>query len=242
MSLSRRQIIGAGAVAGALAFMSSPLLAALPDPSDRSRSGRLAGLRIDEIDPPANAIARPAPVSTAAHLSADPNIDPLIMARARAAFDRHRASLAFVDVIGIADFTRASSEPRFYLLDTNSGRVSRHLVAHGRGSDPAHTGFLQRFSNAMGSEASSNGAYVTGEFYPGRYGRAMRVRGLDESNSNAEARAIVVHSAWYAEPAVLASNGRLGRSEGCFALPYSGLQEVLARLGPGRFLYADRLA
>jgi hypothetical protein len=36
--------------------------------------------------------------------------------------------------------------------------------------------------------------------------------------------------------------GRLGRSEGCFALPHQSLQEVLARLGPGRFLYADRLA
>ena len=83
---------------------------------------------------------------------------------------------------------------------------------------------------------------MTGDFYPGHYGRAMRVRGLDYSNSNAEARAIVVHSAWYAEPDVLASTGRLGRSEGCFALSYASLQEVLARLGPGRFLYADRLA
>ena len=70
----------------------------------------------------------------------------------------------------------------------------------------------------------------------------MRVRGLDDSNSNAEARAIVVHSAWYAEPDVLASTGRLGRSEGCFALSSASLQEVLERLGPGRFLYADRLA
>ena len=145
-------------------------------------------------------------------------------------------------MVGIADFTKASSEPRFFLLDTTSGRVTRHLVAHGRGSDPAHTGFLQHFSNRVGSEASSNGAYVTSDYYPGRYGRSMRVRGLDYSNSNAEARAIVVHSAWYAEPDVLASNGRLGRSEGCFALSYSSLQEVLARLGPGRFLYADRLA
>jgi hypothetical protein len=34
--------------------------------------------------------------------------------------------------------------------------------------------------------------------------------------------------------------GRLGRSEGCFAFSYQSLQEVLGRLGPGRFLYADR--
>jgi hypothetical protein len=227
MSLSRRQIIEAGAATGALALISSPAFAAI--------GPGLSDLRIDDVDPPARVPARP-------RVQLDPFIDPRMVARARASFDRHRASLRHVDIVGIADFTRASSDPRFFLLDTTSGRVTRHLVAHGRGSDPAHTGFLQRFSNQVGSEASSSGAYVTTEFYPGRYGRSMRVRGLDHSNSNAESRAIVVHSAWYAEPNVVASNGRLGRSEGCFALPHSSLQEVLARLGPGRFLYADRLA
>jgi hypothetical protein len=38
------------------------------------------------------------------------------------------------------------------------------------------------------------------------------------------------------------AHGKLGRSEGCFALSYDSLQEVLARLGPGRFLYADKIA
>jgi hypothetical protein len=219
MLLSRRQIVEAGAAAGALSLMSSPLLAAA-NPISGSGPYRLPAQ-------PRGAV--------------DAVLDPRMVARARAAFDRHRASLEHIDVVGIADFTKPSADPRFYLLDTNSGRVTRHLVAHGRGSDPEHTGFLQRFSNQPGSEASSSGAYVTGDYYPGHYGRAMRVRGLDPSNSNAESRAIVVHSAWYAEPGVLASMGRLGRSEGCFALSYASLQEVLERLGPGRFLYADRL-
>ena len=131
--------------------------------------------------------------------------------------------------------------PRFYLLDTTSGRVTSHLVSHGRGSDPEHSGWLRRFSNSFGSNASSDGAYRTGGFYYGRYGRSMRVSGLDPSNSNAHARAIVVHSAWYAEPHVVAEHGRLGRSEGCFAMSYTSLQETLARLGPGRFLYADKI-
>ena len=221
MLLTRRQIVEAGAATAALSAMSSPLLAAVGD----------------QILP-----VRPAPVPAQPRVSVDPILDPRMVGRARAAFDRHRASIQNIDVVAIADFTKSSSDPRFYLLDTNSGRVTRHLVAHGRGSDPEHTGFLQRFSNQPGSEASSNGAYVTTEFYPGHYGRAMRVRGLDYSNSNAESRAIVVHSAWYAEPQVAAMQGRLGRSEGCFALSYQSLQEVLARLGPGHFLYADRLA
>jgi len=219
MLLSRRQVIEAGAATAALGAMSSPLLAAASD-----------------VILPARAAVPAQP-----RVMVDPVLDPRMVARARAAFDRHRASLQNIDVVAIADFTKASSDPRFYLLDTNSGRVTRHLVAHGRGSDPEHTGFLQRFSNQPGSEASSSGAYVTTEFYPGHYGRAMRVRGLDYTNSNAESRAIVVHSAWYAEPGVLASMGRLGRSEGCFALSHASLEEVLARLGPGHFLYADRL-
>jgi hypothetical protein len=220
MQFSRRQFIEAGAATGALAAMSSPILAAVIDP----------------VRPAAS------PVPARPRVMIDPVIDSSLVSRARASFDRHRSSLRNIEVVGIVDFAKASSDPRFFLLDTNTGRVSRHFVSHGRGSDPAHTGFLQRFSNQFGSEASSNGAYVTGDYYPGKYGRSMRVRGLDPSNSNAEDRAIVVHSAWYAEPDVLAQTGRLGRSEGCFALSHRSLQEVLARLGPGRFLYADRLA
>ena len=45
-----------------------------------------------------------------------------------------------------------------------------------------------------------------------------------------------------AEPEIISQNGRLGRSEGCFALPNRSHQEVMARLGPGHFLYADRSA
>jgi hypothetical protein len=169
-------------------------------------------------------------------------IDPRLLARARASFERHRSQLRYTDVVGIADFSRPSNEHRFFLLDTATGRVSNHLVAHGRGSDPVHSGLLQRFSNQIGSEASSQGGYRTGEYYHGKYGRSLRLDGLDWSNSNAHARAIVVHSAWYAEPEQVAAHGKLGRSEGCFALPYNSLQQVLARLGPGRFLYADKLA
>jgi hypothetical protein len=228
MSLTRRQVIEAGAATGALAVtMSSPLLAQALDP-------RLTGRPALAV-PAASVPARP-------RVMVDPSVDPRIVTRARAAFDRHRSQISRPELVGIADFTRPSADPRFYLLDTNSGRVTRHLCSHGRGSDPAHTGFLQRFSNQVGSEASSNGAYVMGDYYHGKYGRSMRVRGLDPTNNNAEPRAIVVHTAWYAEPQVAAQTGRLGRSEGCFALPNASLQEVLARLGPGHFLYADRLA
>jgi hypothetical protein len=230
--LSRRRIVGTGLTLSALAVAkSTPILAAVLDPDPLGRR------RPDTPDP-----AAAAPVPARPRVIVDPVVDSRLVARARAAFDRHRGALADTNVVAIVDFTKPSSDRRFYLLDTNSGRVTTHLVAHGRGSDPGHTGFLQRFSNVIGSEASSSGAYITSAYYDGKYGRSMRVRGLDPSNSNAETRAIVVHTAWYAEPEMILQMGRLGRSEGCFAPPHAGLSEALARLGPGHFLYADRIA
>jgi hypothetical protein len=114
-------------------------------------------------------------------------------------------------------------------------------VSHGRGSDPGHSGWLKRFSNAFGSHATSDGAYLTGDYYHGKYGRSMRLHGLEDRNSNAMDRAIVVHSAWYAEPQVVNQHGKLGRSEGCFAFSTNSHREVMDRLGPGRLLYADRV-
>lgn len=219
MRVSRRQLVQGGAAAGAATLVAaSPAFAAAVEAS-------------------AVPYRRAAP-----RVIVDPIVDSRLLARARASFLRHRASIRETDVVGIADFSKPSALPRFYLMDTNSGRVTTHLVSHGRGSDPAHSGLLHRFSNAIGSNATSDGAYITGEYYYGRYGRSMRLSGLDPSNSNAETRAIVVHSAWYAEPSQVAQHGRLGRSEGCFAMSRASLSETLSRLGPGHFLYAGRVA
>lgn len=168
-----------------------------------------------------------------------PQVTPALLERAKAALDAKQISQR--DVIGIVDFAKLSSTPRFFLVDLLQGTTTDYQVTHGRGSDPAHLGWLERFSNEVGSEASSNGAYVTADVYYGKYGRSLRLRGLDYSNSNAEQRAIVVHSARYAEPDIVERFGKLGRSEGCFALSQISLQYVLLKLGPGRLLYADKL-
>ena len=166
-------------------------------------------------------------------------IDPQLFARAKAALDQHR--LWIRDSIGIVDFSKPSSEPRFYVVDLASGAVESHLVAHGRGSDPAHSGWLEKFSNDFGSYASSNGTYTTGDYYDGKYGLSMKVAGLDWSNNNAEPRAIVIHNAWYAEPEMIQQHGMLGRSEGCFAMPKTSQWAVMRKLAGGRMIYADKL-
>ncbi len=167
--------------------------------------------------------------------------DPAVVLAAKAELERAGAHVTHCDVVGVADFGQPSRAPRFHLVDLASGRVDSRLVAHGRGSDPAHTGWLSAFSNAPRSEATSEGRYVTGDYYVGHHGRSMRLGGLDPTNSNAEAREIVVHSAWYVGPEVVRADGMLGRSEGCFAVSESDLPEVLERLGPGRLIVATKL-
>jgi len=182
-------------------------------------------------------LSRPVFAAPRSHL----RINPDLLDRALAAMERNRRFLRSTDVIAIADYARPSREERFYLLHTSSGIVTSYQVSHGRGSDPSHSGFLDRFSNVHGSAASSHGAYATGDLYQGKYGRSLRLRGLDGSNSNAQARGIVVHSAPYAEPEFAEQLGKLGRSEGCFTLSELSLFLVLKRLGPGRLLYSDKV-
>jgi len=201
-----------------------------------------AGLPAVVFSQPPVAPLAPVPAAPATPLL--PGLSPLLLDKAKAALDVHTRNrgIAARDTIGIVDFAAASREARFHLVDLLNGQVSSHLVAHGRGSDPAHSGFLERFSNTPGSEASSSGAYSTGEYYHGKYGLSMKVRGLDWSNNNAESRAIVIHNAWYAEPDMIAQHGKLGRSEGCFAFSRASQWEVMRRLAGGRMIYADKVA
>ena len=228
MTLNRREMLRLGAYGATAAIISTaasssvlgPLVTATtPDP--------LAPLPVQ----PRPQILTP---------SAPAGIDPQLFAKAKAALDSHRIGPR--DSIGIVDFSKPSNEERFFVVDLRSGTVEAHRVAHGRGSDPDHSGFVERFSNNFGSYASSNGTYTTGDYYDGKYGLSMKVRGLDWSNYNAEPRAIVIHNAWYAEDDMIPIHGKLGRSEGCFAMSRKSQYEVMRRLAGGRMIYADKLA
>ncbi len=145
------------------------------------------------------------------------------------------------DIVGIADFALPSALPRLHFADLEKGEVRSFLVAHGKGSDPEHDGFLKLFSNDVGSNATSRGAFITYEWYKGKYGTSIRLGGIDPENNNALDRAIVLHPAWYANPDMLEKWGKLGRSDGCFAMAEADFNEALWHLSGGRLLYADRL-
>ena len=229
MSLNRREMLRLGAMGAAGAVLSSAASSSVlpsvlyPSPQPSAAPNPLA--------PTSSIIQTP---------TAPGGIDPQLFAKAKAALDSHKVWPR--DSIGIADFSRPSSEERFFVVDLVSGNVEAHRVAHGRGSDPDHSGFVERFSNDFGSYATSNGTYLTGDYYDGKYGLSMKVRGLDWSNYNAEPRAIVIHNAWYAEDDMIPLHGKLGRSEGCFAMSRKSQYEVMSKLAGGRMIYADKLA
>ena len=223
MSLNRREMLRLGAMGAAGAILSSSAASQVlptvltPPPST-------------PLPPSAQPLAPSAPAG----------IDPQLFARAKAALDTHRIGPR--DSMGVVDFSQPSADPRFHVVNLYTGEVESYRVAHGRGSDPDHSGYVERFSNNFGSYASSNGAYTTGDYYDGKYGLSMKVRGLDWSNYNAEPRAIVIHNAWYAEDDMIPLHGKLGRSEGCFAMSRENQYKVMRKLAGGRMIYADKLA
>ena len=228
MSLNRREMLRLGAYGATAALISTA-----------ASSSVLPSLALPASpDPLAPLAAQPRPQVLTPF--APGGMDPQLFARAKAALDTHKVWPR--DAMGIVDFSKPSNEERFYVVNLQSGEVEAHRVAHGRGSDPDHSGFVERFSNDFGSYASSNGAYLTGDYYDGKYGLSMKVRGLDWSNYNAEPRAIVIHNAWYAEDDMIPLHGMLGRSEGCFAMSRTSQYQVMRRLAGGRMIYADKLA
>lgn len=179
----------------------------------------------------------PAVAAIAKHPNAVP---PRLMAKALAAVTKHRAHILHGDIIAIADFGAASSKARFHLVNLVSGHTTSMLVAHGKGSDPSHTGWLHRFSNAPGSNASSQGSYLTGEPYVGKHGQSRRLIGLDPENNLALDRAIVIHAASYVSDDMVKRYSKIGRSQGCFAVSGDHITQVIDRLGPGRLLFTDK--
>jgi len=160
--------------------------------------------------------------------------------RAVAALDAHAAALGPRDRIYVVDFARHSAEPRLFELDLESGRATAFRTAHGVGSDPAHVGVPQAFSNIPDSLASSVGAYRTGGAgWGSKHGPNVLLDGLDPTNDAARARAIIVHAADYCEPEFVAREGKLGRSFGCFATSFADLPFLRERMGEGRLLYAS---
>jgi len=140
-------------------------------------------------------------------------------------------------VLTLIDFARPSQQKRLWVIDVAAARVRFHtLVAHGKASG---ADVPLAFSNREGSEMSSLGFFRTAPAtYQGKHGLSLKLRGLDPGfNTNAESRAVVVHGAEYVCPDFVRTHGRLGRSQGCPALPVAETAAIVRAIRGGSVVY-----
>lgn len=231
---SRRAFLRSGLTLGSAMVLGSCARSVMTEQSAAT------GPAIDPHFPKAPAPAAVEPVIAKAPV-APAGVRPELFQRALASLDRHSSAIAKRDVIAIADFTPFSAKPRLQVINLEDGSMHEVLVSHGSGSDPSHSGYLHRFSNVPNSNSTSEGAYVTSNYYVGKHGKSQRLDGLDPTNNNARARAIVIHGAWYANADMIEKHGMLGRSQGCFAVGETHRDPLFAMLGEGRMLFAGKV-
>ena len=130
------------------------------------------------------------------------------------------------DILTLIDFSLSSNTKRLWVIDLVSNKILYHsLVAHGRNTGEE---FATSFSNSASSFKSSLGFYLTGEIYKGKHGNSLKLDGLDKGlNDNARERGIVMHAANYVSNFFIKNNNRLGRSQGCPAIPVEFSDELI---------------
>ena len=148
--------------------------------------------------------------------------------------DEHQDLVTNRDYMTIIDFDQPSTVERMHVIDLKTQQASSYLVAHGKGSGQL---YATKFSNRPNSNMSSLGIYLTGEPYYGEHGLSMRLKGQDPTNSNAEARAIVMHSADYVSYDFIAQRGRLGLSWGCPAVSPLVSNDLVRKLQNGSVFF-----
>jgi hypothetical protein len=140
------------------------------------------------------------------------------------------------NVISIVDFSQPSSQKRLYVIDLHQYKVVFNtLVAHGMNSGRE---YATEFSNAPESNKSSLGFYTTMETYQGRNGYSLRLNGVEKGiNDNARNRDIVVHGADYVSDQYVNTQGFIGRSWGCPAVPEALNRRIIEKIKNGSCLF-----
>ncbi|HEV3251432.1 MAG TPA: murein L,D-transpeptidase catalytic domain family protein [Puia sp.] len=140
------------------------------------------------------------------------------------------------NVLSICDFTQSSHRKRLYVIDVKKRKLLYNtFVAHGMNSGIE---YASSFSNRPESFKSSLGFYLTSKAYMGRNGLSLKVTGLEKGyNDLAAKRNIVLHGSDYIGLDYLKTNGEMGRSLGCAAIPNQVSHKIIKTIKNGSCLF-----
>jgi hypothetical protein len=140
------------------------------------------------------------------------------------------------DYLTIVDFSLSSKVKRMWVIDMDENKIIfNSLVAHGKNSG---NDFANNFSNKNESNKSSLGLFLTGELYSGKHGLSLKLDGLEKGvNDNARQRAIVMHGADYVSQNFIKAHNRLGKSQGCPAIPVELSKKIIQTIKDKSCLY-----
>lgn len=139
-------------------------------------------------------------------------------------------------IISIADFSLPSNKKRLFIIDIDKMKVLFNTyVAHGMNSGKE---YAKQFSNRPESNQSSLGFYQTTDTYMGSNGYSLHLQGLEKGiNDKANSRAIVMHGAGYVSESFIQSQGYIGRSWGCPAVPEQLHRPIINKIKNGTCLF-----
>ncbi|HEY2722073.1 MAG TPA: murein L,D-transpeptidase catalytic domain family protein, partial [Chitinophagaceae bacterium] len=109
-------------------------------------------------------------------------------ARAFVQKNHYNDSLCFM-----IDMSLPSNQDRFFVYSLKKDTMQNEgLVAHGH----CNQAWLaaRKYSNVIGCGCTALGKYKVATSYMGQFGLAFKLYGLDKTNDNAFARAIVLHA------------------------------------------------
>lgn len=167
------------------------------------------------------------------HLDPKREVPTDLLEKAVLYFDANASRFPNQSHITILDFKKRSNLQRFFLINMQTGAVEKYRTTHGLNSDKNDDGYAESFGNVINSGKSSLGFIRTGEVYWGKFKRSIRLDGLESTNSNVRARAIVFHG-W---DKVKEANVKQGLSWGCPTLDWSVKDAVLDKIKEGSLMY-----
>lgn len=139
-------------------------------------------------------------------------------------------------IISIIDFSLPSDKKRLFIIDLKNYKVLFNtLVSHGRNTGRE---WATSFSNQHSTYKSSPGFYITRETYQGKNGYSLKLEGIENGiNDNAYERGIVIHGAAYVSNDYVNTQGWIGRSQGCPAVPVHLNTPIINTIKEGTCLF-----